>query len=233
MTNIQELKNQLQTFQEGIDYTYDESKKTYIIRHEELKNAFWGDASNEVEYKAIEDSRGNIHFQKSATFRSSKTIKKEEQTPFVHSVEKMKDRQWQEKNLGTFPEKTPPVLLSVEENNKDRFREPVGFEGIKEEFGYYREWKPNEEPTNTVYHKKREGDIFVERKKVWKDGEQVSSINNPQIVNISDNTEIEDTEMTEVESYSQAPQQHQQQQTENNSQQQEEIQQPPYKWNWE
>jgi len=100
MTNINEFKNKLQAFQEGVDYIYNESKKTYIIHHEELKNVFWGDASNEVEYKAIEDSRGNMQYRKSATFRSSKAIKEENnQTPFVHSTEKMRDKQWQAENL--------------------------------------------------------------------------------------------------------------------------------------
>jgi len=192
MTNISEFKSKLQGFQEGADYIYDKSKKTYTIFHKELKNAFWGDTSNEVEYKAIEDSRGNMQFRKSATFRSSKTIKKEEQVSFVHSTEKLRDKQWQEKNLGVFPEKTPSALPTVEENNKGGFREPVEFKGIKEEFGYYKQWEgwkePFKEPTNTAYHRKREGDVFIERKKTWKD--------NNQIIDISDNMEIEGIKMT-------------------------------------
>ncbi|CAH1765138.1 8939_t:CDS:1 [Entrophospora sp. SA101] len=141
MTNIQEFKNKLQEYQEGTDYIYDESKKTYIIRHGELKNTFWGDASNEVEYKAIEDSRGNMQFQKSAIFRSSKEKKEGvDQAPFVHSVEKMRDKQWKEKNLGNFP-KTIPTLPPNSQNEKDNSHQTeANFpEEIEEEFGYYKQ----------------------------------------------------------------------------------------------
>jgi hypothetical protein len=165
MINVQQFKNKIERFQENVDYAYDESKKTYTIYHEELKNTFWGDASKEVEYKAMEDERGNIQLRKSATFRSSK-VEKKEQTPFVYSVEKMRDKQWRENNLGNFP-KTTPSLLSTSQKEKDNSQGKARFPAeTEEEFGYYREWKPFKEPTNTVYHRERKGNNYFEKKVV-------------------------------------------------------------------
>src|SRR5205085_6436094 len=133
--NIREFKNKLQDFQEGVDYTYNESKKTYTIHHEELKNSFWGDASNEVEYRAMEDGRGNIQLCKSVTFRSSRAKKEESnQNHFVHSVEKMKDKQWQEKNLGNFPKITLALSSSSKSEEDNSQMEANLLTGIEEEF---------------------------------------------------------------------------------------------------
>jgi len=43
----------------------------------------------------------------------------------------MRDKQWQEKNLGNFPKETN-ILPS-------NLRETTGFEVVKEEFGYYKQ----------------------------------------------------------------------------------------------
>ena len=185
MVNIHEFKNKLKDFHKGVDYTYNESEKTYTIHHEKLKNDFWGDSSNEVEYKAMEDSRGNIQFRKSATFRSSR-LKKEEndQNPFVHSVEKVRDKQWQEKNLGNFP-KITTALSSSSKNEKDNSKAEANFStGIEEEFGYYKQWEgwgeTLMEPTNTACHWKREGNNFFEKKVVWKDNNYQNSVDSSQ-----------------------------------------------------
>jgi len=125
-------------------------------------------------------------------------------------------------------------LSSVSESNRNNFKEPSGFEGIEEEFSYYKQWKgwkePFEEPINTAYHRKREEDTFIEEKVVWKDNNQISSTNS-QITNISDNAETEDTEMTEVENSPQVQEHHQQK--ESDSKKQEVQQLPPYKWSWQ
>jgi len=138
MVSINEFKEQLKNFKKGVDYTLDEEKKVYTVYHEELKKIFWGDASKEVEYKATEDSMGNAQFRKSATFRSSKE-EKEEKTPFIYSIEKMRDKQWREKNLGNFS-KTTPSLPSASQEEKDNSQRKEKFpKETIEEFGYYRE----------------------------------------------------------------------------------------------